>query len=888
MPLPRGLLAVPFALVAPAVIAQQPMNPEQQAEQALTAGQNAIKANDPNTAAAKFNEVVQKFGNTRAALGAKFGLAGLQFTADTPDIAKATELLKQPAEDGGFHDRGPAMYQYAVCNRLLGLKELEKGGSDGKKNADAKFTEAQKWFYAARVWYAETKQPDWSARAQCDQAEVEIRLGKFKDARGSTEPFTKDPAFAKSPHKALGLYQHGLACFLDKDPQAAFRALNQGDVFKHPTCGGHARYLTGRVHHLQDEKAEASVHYDAVLADYEKAKAAAVEAIKDPNKFKGQPFELARLRALATGPLPEYVSGAAFHTAGLKYEGGKFGEAMEKFQAFIKANEKDPLAADALLRVGFCQVQSRQFDEAVKTLGPMAEKTPRLADQSQFWLGKAQFGLAQGVDANNPAEREKQTKAAVETLRKAADKARDMGQTDPDAKARRYDMLFELGDSLAVAKLPKDAAAVYEGLWNENNQLPALRREEVLQRLVVALGTAGDYQRSDDRANEFRRTFPQSTLTGAVAFRSAENAYAKATDIAKLNDKNKADELKQRYGEATGKFKEVADKYPENERANHARLGAAVCLGQLGKLDDAAKLLEAIPGPDRSGELSLAAYLLADILLRQTPLKVGDDALEENKAREKLTAAAAMFDSFAGGNAKAPEAPAALLKLGYCQKRLGATLADPNERNQTFQKAREAFEKLRKEYPKDPLVGTATLELAKVKALQGDRGGAMNDLRSHFTNNDTKNTPTAPLAALHLATMLRQENKPADAATVMETARKQYEGTLAADKERADWVQLLKYHHGVALFEALKYADARKLLDEVAQAAKDKPVGAEAALRSGQCRQFEARKQIQDGGNLRNQAGNDPNKKNVAEQTIQQGRNAAFEGAEAWCGGRTN
>lgn len=885
MPLPRGLLAVPIALIAlaqPTAFAQQPMTPEQQAEQALTAAQNALKANDPNTAAAKFNEVIQKFANTRAALGAKFGLAGMQFTADNPDLNKAVELLKQPAEDGGFADRGPAMYQYATCFRLLGLAELAKGGNDAKKNADVKFAEAQKWFYAARVWYAEKKEADWSARAQCDQAEMEIRLGRVKEARGTCEPFTKDAAFAKSPHKAVGLYQYGLASFLDKDYQTAFRALNQTDVFKHPTCGGHARYLTGRIHHLQDEKAEASVHYDAVLADYEKAKAAAVEAIKDPNKFKGKPFELANLRALANGPVPEHVRGAAFHTAGLKYEGGKFGEATDRFAAFIKSNPNDPLAADAQLRVGFCQVQQRQFDEAVKTLGPIAEKTPRLADQALFWLGKAQFGLAQGVDPNNPAEREKQTKAALDTLRKAADKAREMSQTDPDAKARRYDMLFELGDSLAIAKLPKDAAGVYEGLWNENNQLPALRREEVLQRLTVSLGSAGEYQRSDDRATEFRRLFPQSTLTGAVAFRSAENAYARAMDVAKLNDRNKADELKQRYDEAVGKFKEVAEKFPEFERANHARLGAAVCLAQLNKLDDAAKLLEAIPGPDRSGELALAAYLLGDILLRQTPLRVGDDALEENKAREKLTGAAAMFDSFVSGNAKAPEAPAALLKLGYCHKRLGSTLADPNERNQTLQLARTAFERIGKEYPKDPLVGTATLELAKVKALQGDRGGAMNDLRSVFTSEATKNTPSAPLAALHLATMLRQEGKPADAAKVMEDARKQYEGTLAADKERAEWVPLMKYHHGVALLEAQKHADARKLLDEVVQAAGQKPVGAEAALRAGQCKQAEATKTIQESGNLRNQAGNDPNKKAAADQKYQQGRTASFEGAEGW------
>ena len=40
-----------------------------------------------------------------------------------------------------------------------------------------------------------------------------------------------------------------------------------------------------------------------------------------------------------------------------------------------------------------------------------------------------------------------------------------------------------------------------------------------------------------------------------------------------------------------------------------------------------------------------------------------------------------MLDNFVSGNAKAPETPAALLKLGHCLKRLGSTLADPNERN---------------------------------------------------------------------------------------------------------------------------------------------------------------------------------------------------------------
>lgn len=714
-------------------------------------------------------------------------------------------------------------------------------------------------------WFAGQKQDDWSGRSRCDLAEILIRLGKVKDARGVCEPLVKEPTFIKNKHRPLGLYFHGLACFLDKDLNAAGRSLNQLAPFADPAFGPHARYLVGRVLHLQGESAEASVHYDAVLADHDKAKAAAVEAVKDPSRFKGNPFELARLRRLASGPAPEHVAGAAFYTAALKYEAGKFADALDKYQRFAKQFDTDPLAPDAALRVGLCQVQLRQFDEASKILAPLVEKTPRLADQAQFWLGKAEFGLAQTIDANNPAERERRTKVALDTLRKAVDRA---GTGDEEAKARRRDMLFDLGDTLLTVKQPKDAAGVFEQLWNDQIRLSPLRREETLQRLGQALGEAGELQKSDDRAAEFRRVFPNSTLTAAVVFRGAENAYSRALDA------SKKPETKQRHEEAASKFQEVANKFPEFERVHHARLLASVCLMQVNSLDAAAKLLEAIPGPDRGGELALAAYLLGDILLRQTPTAVAADALEENKAREKLTAAVAQFDGFVSGNPKAAEAPAALLKLGHCHKRLAVSLADPNERGQTLQKAREALERLRKEFPKDPLAGTTALELAKVKALQGDRGGAMNDLREAM-KSDAK---TAPLAALHLATLFREEGRAADAEKVLADVRKQFEGDLGKDPERADWVPTLRFHHAAALFEQQKYADARGLF---AQVTKPDTLGAEAKLRAGQCKLAEDRKAIQTAGDERNKAGNDKGKRDAAEKKYQDAQNVLFQTATA-------
>ncbi len=877
-----GWILLTLLCFAGPLSAQQPMSPDQQAEQVLTAGQKAYNQGDFAAAAQRFNEVIQKFANTRFASGSRFGLALIQFNSPDVDFAKAIENLTPAANDGGFAERGHAMYHLAVAQRSLGIRELDKPANNPnevaarKQASDGKFNESVKWFNEAKNWFASQKNDDWSARSRADQAEIEIRQGKVKEARATTEPFTKDPALAKNRHRPLGLYYHGLACFLDKDPVAAGRVLNQLAPFSDPAFGLHARYLVGRVLHLSNEAAEASVNYDAVIADFDKAKLAAVEAVKQPERLKNNPFELVRLRALAQGPTPEYVAGAAFHGACLNYEAGKFPESMVKFQAFAKAFDKDPLAPDAQLRIGFCQVQLRQFDEAVKTLAPLAEKTPRLADQAQFWLSKAQLELALASDPTKPEERVKKTKDALDALRKSIEKTAQLaGQNDADAKARRPEMLFELADALQNNKQFKDAVPVYEQLWNENAN-PA-RREEVLQRLTAALGASGDFNRSDDRCNEFRQAYPQSTLAPCVAFRLAENSYGRTVELAK--DKNKAAELKSKYEEAASKYLEVVAKYPEFERVNFARLGAGVCFTQLNKLDEAVKAFEGIPGPDRGGELALAAYLLADCYIRQAPTKA-DDALQENQIREKLGAAAAMLDNFIGGNAKAAETPAALLKLGHCLKRLGSTLADPNERNATLNKSRETYEKLAKDYPTSPLAGQANLERAKVKSLAGDKGGAMNDLRAFINNDPTKNDKFAPLAALHLATLHREQNQAPEAAKVLDEARKRYEADLAKDPERAEWNALLKYHHAVALFETQKPGDARKLFEEVAGQAPGKPIALESGLRAGQCRIAEGRKLIELGQNAKNQAGNDNNKKNAAEQQLQQGRREIVEAAE--------
>ena len=845
--------------------AQQPLPPEQQAEKAVAAGQKAYNEGNFGVARERFQDVVTKFANTPQANAARYGLALAYVNVPDPNYAKAAEELKSPTNDGNFKERPQALALSGAVRRQLGLKEPKPD------LAQQQFQQAGQAYVTARDLLRE-RDPEASARYRCDHAEMLLRTGKTREARAECEPFLKDPLLAKNKSRPLGLYYHGLACFLDKDVTNAGRSLMLLSPFDEPSFGPHAEYLVGRVFHLTGETAEAGVHYDAVLANCEKLKKDAAEQLKKPEQFKTNPVEKARLEALTKSP-PEYVAGATFHAATLCYEANRVPEALAKFQQFAKDYPASPLAPDAQLRIGFCQVQSRQFEEAVKTLTPLVDKPPRLADQVQFQLGKAQLGLAENA---SPAEREAKKKAATEAIRKATEKAAAVAGQDPYAKARRQEMLFDLAEALSGSRQYAEAAKIYEQLWNENAS-PA-RREEVLLRLATAFGNAGNLDGSQQRCDEFLRTFPRSPLLPGLLLRVAENSYGRA--VAASKQPNRGGELQEKFTEASGKFALLAEKYPEFDRVAFARFGQGMCELQLGNLEAAAKAFDAVPTPDRVGELALTGYALADCLMRLAPAKA-EDALQENRVREKLGQAAGLLEAFVGANPQAPEAPAALLKLGHCSKRLGASLADPAERSQALNRAREVYERLPKEYPKHALAGQSVVERAKVRTLLGDRGGATNDLKAFQSNPELQASPVAPLALVQLCVQLREQNQAGEAVKVAEEARKRYEAPLAADPERAAWVPLLKYQHGVSLLEAGKLPEARVILEEVFKASPDKPVGAEAALRSGQARIAEGKKAAEAGQQLLNQAGTDNTKRNAAQQAIDKGRDAVREAANS-------
>src|SRR5262249_54344831 len=156
-------------------------------------------------------------------------------------------------------------------------------------------------------------------------------------------------------------------------------------------------------------------------------------------------------------PTPDHVARSAFFLGVLQYEDGKFAEALEHFRGFADKYPAGSLAAQARLRLGFCQVKLKQYADARKTLQPLVDKDPALADQALLWIGKAHLGQA---DPTKPDT----LKSAIESFRKSAELAGQRSSAnppDPSARTRKGEALLELAEAQQLAKQYRDAAATY-------------------------------------------------------------------------------------------------------------------------------------------------------------------------------------------------------------------------------------------------------------------------------------------------------------------------------------------------------------------------------------------------------------------------------------------
>jgi outer membrane protein assembly factor BamD (BamD/ComL family) len=364
-------LLLTFPIVGSFCFAQAQVTPDQAADMLLNSARHAYNDKNYPFAAERFREFLNKFGGHKEVLSARLGLALALMDGPAKDYNGAIENLQGLAGNKEFPEFASALYYLGLAKRALGIKELAEGvakpnvAAQRRDAANRRFEEAAQHFAgASAAFIAKTKLPaddakvltadwEWAARARCDQAEMLLRVNKVKEAQAGAEPFVKDKEILyKSRYRGLGQYYYGSACFHLKDYDQAGRTLGGLAPFKDPVYGTSARYLLARVHHLQEERAEAATQYEAVLADHAKEKLAAVETLKQPEKFKNDPDEKARLEALTRDPVPDHVARSAFYLGTLNYENSRFTEALAHFTDFLKQYPQSPLATEAQLRQG--------------------------------------------------------------------------------------------------------------------------------------------------------------------------------------------------------------------------------------------------------------------------------------------------------------------------------------------------------------------------------------------------------------------------------------------------------------------------------------------------------------------------------------------------------
>jgi TolA-binding protein len=863
------LALLALAVVASPVLAQG--NADQAADMLLLSARKAYNDKNQGFAVARFREFLGRFGGHRNAPAARYGLALALLESSPPNYQEARDLLQGLTGNRDLPEYSSVLYHHGLALRGLGVQELAAARArpqeapQHRNTANQRFEEAGRSFAAAATAFAAKAGPvppgnkelpldlEWAARARCEQAEMLLRLLKTKDAQHASAPFLQDPLLTKSRYRDLGRYYHGFACFLLADYPATETTLSMLAPFGDPVFGTHARYLLARTHHLAEERAEAALHYEGVLNAYAHNKKAAEEALRRPELMQKDPVEKTRVEALVRDPAPDHVARSSFYWGVLLYEGGRFADARSRFAEFPGRYPGSTLKGEAQLRLGFCQVQLKEYGEAIKTLQPLVDLDRRLSDQVLLWIAKARAGAA--PDPGNAAGREQALRVALETFRQAAERAQQQANQDPEARTRRAEILLEAADTMQVAKQFKEAAGVYNQLLGEKS-LPR-REEEIQQRLIAALHLAGDYNESDRAVARFLEKYPRSTLLPDVLFRQAENSYFSALAAEKApNLPDRAKELTRLHDETAKRYQAVIDKYPEYPQVNLARYGLAMTFYRKGDLLKAKEVLEAIPQGERNGPLGEVPYLMADCLLRLAPTAIPDDALETGKLEEQLRTAAEMLEGFVGAQANHPHTADALLRLGLCQQRLAMLLAQPPDKARALASARAAYERFRQPpLNQHPYQAQALFERAKVLAAQGDVNGAINELR-RFTNDPLKNSRPAPLALVQMATYLRGQNRAGEAVAVLARGREQFEGPLAGDPQRADWISLLRYHHGLAIREAGKLPEARAAFDLVVKQAGGRPEAIEAALRLGQCLKDEGRQKLAAAQNAQGPAAN--------------------------------
>src|SRR5262249_55915460 len=144
-----------------------------------------------------------KFPNHKEAPSAHYGLALALLEGPGRDYNAALEQLQPLLGSKDLPEHPFVLYHFALAKRGQGVREMGEAAAKPQEagqhrtNANQRFTEALQQFAAAgAAFQARAKEPaggakelpvdlEWAARARCDEAEMQLRLQKVKEAQAA-------------------------------------------------------------------------------------------------------------------------------------------------------------------------------------------------------------------------------------------------------------------------------------------------------------------------------------------------------------------------------------------------------------------------------------------------------------------------------------------------------------------------------------------------------------------------------------------------------------------------------------------------------------------------------------------------------------------------------
>lgn len=668
---------------------------------------------------------------------------------------------------------------------------------------------------------------EWMARARCDLAWVEWRRGLALEAKNLTLPFLDDAVMKRSSVGDRGRFIHALALVALNDNLKAARSLAMLAPFASTDVGLSARFQLARLHHLSQERPEASALYEAVIANYDAQFLAARQVIADGNALKNQPRERARLEALVRGPVPEMVEQSHYQLASIALERSEHSAAADRFKQFIERFPKSSLTPVAQLRLGQCMLAMKQYAAAIPILQPLTRIT-ELAGEALPALAQA---TAHHFDPNNAQKKQQAYEQAIALYRTAIEGI-STGKDDASANRERANLLLALGDLQLNAALPKDAAATFDSLLKTNAQ--STIEEQARQRQVLALHQAGEYDASIAAATIFLARYPRSPLLSQVQFHAASNRFAQAQLAAALPGSASTQAAWQPlYEQSIERYEALLKRDTGFAQAPMALMNIALAHHRMQRYEQATLALSRIAAANRTGPLSQASLLQADCLLRLAPADVSD-ALSAGKALQYITDAITHLEAFIPGNEQTSEGARAVLMLGECQQRMAAIMADPQEKSKALAAALNLFQQFPTRFGANhALVGEALLGRCNTMVLMGDIQGAITRLPRFQTQDPYPRSPIAPLALTRLASLLRIQGQHDQAVQLMAAVRAQHEAALLKDEARAAWVPMMQLEQALALRDAGKNAEALALFQSLAMSYPSSPQAHQALISRG-------------------------------------------------------